>query len=335
MSAVTAIPTDWNSQCMALIRNASNFTEGLVNGLGQHVAKLDETAWGVNISTCYKYCGSIRFPVSHYWFCRLRWTRVMPCLSIAEDEGQWRSTLWEISWLVNTFIPSYTANMQCQQVFNFPRFAGTFTNFLLPWLALTAQLPYEARDAYKNIISFCLAVGSPALITYSLVLTILNRYWIRNQFQELLERARDRGVNNKYRAFNERVAAAQYLLQEAQQVPLRASQDQGWLSSLIVVPGNEEWWQNLKNRLAHSRRGVTVSLAFQLLAAILAWIFTVSAAFKSSLGDGTQGLDISSGSTWIWLVRNSIHFFWVLAKTPMATKNCASVPLISVHKIIT
>jgi hypothetical protein len=141
------------------------------------------------------------------------------------------------------------------------------------------------------------------------VLTILNRYWIRNQFQELLERARDRAVNNKYRAFHERVAAAQYLLQEAQQVPLRASQDQGWLSSLIVVPGNEEWWQNLKNRLAHSRRGVTVSLAFQLLAAILAWIFTVSAAFKSSLGDGTQGLDISSGSTWIWLVRNSIHFF--------------------------
>jgi hypothetical protein len=56
---------------MALIRNASNFTEGLVNGLGQHVAKLDETAWGVNISTCYKYCGSIRFPVSHYCFAGL------------------------------------------------------------------------------------------------------------------------------------------------------------------------------------------------------------------------------------------------------------------------
>jgi hypothetical protein len=127
-------------------------------------------------------------------------------------------------------------------------------------------------------------------------------------------------VNNKYRAFDERVAAAQYLLQEAQQVPLRASQGNGWLSSLIVVPGNEEWWQNLKNRLVHGRRGVTASLAFQLLAAILAWIFTVSAAFKSSLGDGAQGLDISSGSTWIWLVRNSIHFFSVLANTPMATK---------------
>jgi hypothetical protein len=88
MSAVTPIPTDWNSQCMALIRNASNFTEGLVNGLGQHVAKFDETAWGVDISTCYKYCGSIRFPVSHYCFCRLRWTRVMPCLPVAEDESQ-------------------------------------------------------------------------------------------------------------------------------------------------------------------------------------------------------------------------------------------------------
>jgi hypothetical protein len=82
MSAATTIPTDWSSQCMALIRNASNFTEGLVDGLGQHVAKFDETAWGVSISTCYKYCGSIRFPVSHYLFCRLRWTRVMPCLPL-------------------------------------------------------------------------------------------------------------------------------------------------------------------------------------------------------------------------------------------------------------
>jgi hypothetical protein len=147
------------------------------------------------------------------------------------------------------------------------------------------------------------------LITYSLVLTILNRYWIRNQFQQLSERARDRAVKTKYRAFEERVAAAQYLLQEAQQVPLRASQSNGWLSSLIVVPGNEEWWQNLKNRLFHGRRGVTASLVFQMLAAIVAWIFTVSAAFKTSLGDESQGLDISSGSTWIWLVRNANYLF--------------------------
>ena len=65
MSANATIQNDWNSICLALIQNASNFTEGLVDEFGRHVAKLDETAWGVDVSSCYKYCGSIPFPVGH------------------------------------------------------------------------------------------------------------------------------------------------------------------------------------------------------------------------------------------------------------------------------
>ena len=43
----------------------------------------------------------------------------------------------------------------------------------------------------------------------------------------------------------ERLRAAQYLLQESQQVPMRASQGDGWLSSLIFLQENDAWW-NLK-----------------------------------------------------------------------------------------
>src|SRR6266536_1221962 len=91
-------------------------------------------------------------------------------------------------------------------------------------------------------MSFCLAFGSPALITYSLTTTILNRYWVRQQFHGLIIRAQEisRGV-----AYGERIKCALYLLSEEQQIPLRATQDQGWLSSLIVIPENQHCWLDL------------------------------------------------------------------------------------------
>src|SRR5579864_429847 len=98
-------------------------------------------------------------------------------------------------------------------------------------------------------MSFCLAVGSPALITYSLTLTILNRFWVRQRFNDLVRRCQGRTVSERYGGYEQRVRAAQYLLQEAQQVPLRASQERGWLSSLIVSAENQDWWLRLRRSL--------------------------------------------------------------------------------------
>lgn len=152
------------------------------------------------------------------------------------------------------------------------------------------------------MMSFCLAVGSPTMITYSLTLTILNRYWVRVRFHKLTMKAQLPAVHDKYAEYSNRVRAIQYLLQEAQQVPLRASQEKGWLSSLLVAPENQTWWRNVQRRLIRTRRGVTFSLVAQVLAAAIAWLFTVSSSFVTSTGDIVVAYQLSSGSLWTWLV---------------------------------
>ncbi|KAK3623666.1 hypothetical protein LTR56_020503 [Elasticomyces elasticus] len=186
--------------------------------------------------------------------------------------------------------------------FDFQNFSASFTNYFLPWIALTAQLPYETGNPWSNAMSFCLAVGSPALITFSLTLTILNRFWVRTTFNELHTVAQGNTISSHYSEIAGRVRAMQYLLQEAQQVPLRLSQADGWLSSLIVCPDNTAWWKDLQGRLESTRRGVTASLVAQMTVAGLAYLFTVISSFNASLGDPATALQIASGSMWIWLI---------------------------------
>ena len=192
------------------------------------------------------------------------------------------------------------------QDFQFQTFAGAFVNYLLPWLGLISQLPTETANKYDGAISLCMAVGSPALITYSLMLTIRNRAWVREEFNSLRKGIGD--VQRMYSTFDHRLDAIQYVLEEAQQVPLRVSQEQGWFSSLTVAAENEKWWKNLKSKLKDTRRGGTLSLVFQMDVAILAWLFTIIAAFVSSLGNISTALQISAGSIWVWMVSDFSRF---------------------------
>ncbi len=153
-------------------------------------------------------------------------------------------------------------------------------------------------------MSLLLALGSPSLITYSLSLTILNRFWIRQRFASL--RSKSRAVTDRHPQFYERIKAAQYLLQEAQQVPMRASQEGGWLSSLVVLNDNQQWWTGVKKDLRNTRRAVTFSLVAQVGMAVIAWLFTIIAAFVGDLGDSGTALQISSGSLWLWMISRSL-----------------------------
>lgn len=157
-------------------------------------------------------------------------------------------------------------------------------------------------------MSFCMAVGSPTLVTYSLAITILTRYSVQKRFGKLRRDAQAdaRPVNGEY---ENRIRTLQLLLQEAQQVPLRASQRHAWLSSLIVIPQNGDWWDRLEKRLKSTRRGVTASLVAQMLVAAIAYLFTVITSFTSELGDPTTALQIASGSLWIWLVSRSRYLY--------------------------
>ena len=186
------------------------------------------------------------------------------------------------------------------QDFQFQTFAGAFVNYLLPWLGLIAQLPTETESKYDGFISLCMAVGSPAFITYSLMLTIRNRALVREEFDIL--RKRIGNLQHKYTTFGQKLSAVQYVLEEVQQVPLRVSQEQGWFSSLTVAVKNEPFWGGLERKLKDTRRGRTLSLVFQMGVAILAWLFTIIAAFVSSLGDPSTGLQIFAGNIWVWMV---------------------------------
>ncbi|KAK5629534.1 hypothetical protein RRF57_005249 [Xylaria bambusicola] len=189
----------------------------------------------------------------------------------------------------------YCSYEQLSTVFSFKVFSAGATNYLLPWLALTAQLPFETgeHEIIANVMSFCYAVGSPMLITYSLATTILNQHWLRRKFRKL--EASDRPLNPTSK--NVRI-----FLQESQQLPLRLSQENGSLASLIILPDNADWWEKLKINILLTRRGVTLSLIAQILVAVLSWTLTAISVIVSSLGDADEALELSSGSLWVWLV---------------------------------
>ena len=124
-------------------------------------------------------------------------------------------------------------------------------------------------------------------------------------------------MHDKYTDFITRVKAIQYLLQEAQQVPLRASQERGWLSSLIVGPKNQAWWRNVQRRLTRTRRGVTFSLVAQITAAAVAWLFTVSNGFIEGRGDRLVANQLGSGTLWLWLI--PVIMGWITVGTQIGS----------------
>ncbi|KAI1915561.1 hypothetical protein LOZ65_005464 [Ophidiomyces ophidiicola] len=188
--------------------------------------------------------------------------------------------------------------------FNFKAFSAAFTSYLLPWLALTAQLPYETGNPWSDIMSLCIALGSPAMITYSLTITMLNRYWVRREFRFLLGSLR-RHTRLRYKR---QICAVQYFLAEVQQVPLQLPSDFNVLRQHLQ-PEMEKSWTRLSGRLRRSRRGVTASLVAQVLSAAVAYTFTVISSFVSSIESLDSVMQITAGTLWAWLVSHSIYVF--------------------------
>ncbi|KAJ7811231.1 hypothetical protein B0H14DRAFT_3479897 [Mycena olivaceomarginata] len=152
-----------------------------------------------------------------------------------------------------------------RQSVNFSTSAITLTTWLLPWITLIAQLPFEA-NGWMNILSGCLAVGSPALATYSLTLTALKR-------------------------------------REVQQCPMRANQRDGALASLIVLddPGRQHFWKSAAKDLKNTRRGFTYSFLAQVIMAFVAYLISFIGAVHDSLGSPDVGLQFASSTVWSWM----------------------------------
>ncbi|OHW89913.1 hypothetical protein CSPAE12_11504 [Colletotrichum incanum] len=191
----------------------------------------------------------------------------------------------------------YCGRDNLNMVTSFNRLAAGSTSYLLPWLALTAQLPYETGSTEADIMSVCVGLGSPVLMAFSLMLTILNKRWIRRRFKYLAGSCEGDGFNQ----MRVRLKSARIIAEEARQAPTRLSQKHGWLARLVVLDANTAWWREAASSLRSTRRGATLSLYAQLSVAVIAWVLTAIGSLKTKVGDTEEALVLSAGSLWIWL----------------------------------
>lgn len=195
----------------------------------------------------------------------------------------------------------------CQQTcgnitsFAFVNFSSQATNWVLPWFALIAQLPYETPTPFQDVMSALLAVGSPMLITYSLALSMLMKRRIRSDFAHVIQSAERASLGTVRPKILKRLEYARTIAEETLQAPMRICENMNWFSSLVTLDENHFWWVIAHDRLKALRRGITISLIMQILIAILTWVFTVITAAQN-VGDLAISNAIASSMLWTWLV---------------------------------
>ena len=160
-----------------------------------------------------------------------------------------------------------------------------FSAWLLPYLALISQLPFGSRHRVSNLMSAILTVGSPVLAGYSMILTILNARWISYRFENVLF------PNTKH---------AVRMLISLQQSPLRITNEDSLLSSLVLLPENDHWWPKVAEFLNYTHTW-SISSATSIVWVIVAYLLTVA----GSLSDVSANINANgqgTGSVWLWLI---------------------------------
>ena len=188
-------------------------------------------------------------------------------------------------------------------------FSSSFSPWLLPYLALVAQLPFEAEGVSSNLMVLFLAVGSPVLIIYSLALTVLQTRWINHKFQKV-KKMNARVGGRHFGA----IEAARRCLIESQHFPVQVYQGpERVLAQLIVNPLNRRWWINLDRELQKTRRPWTYSLVAQLFWAFFAQTFAIIGFITTADFRSMVGLGLAINNVWIWMI--PVVFGWVCIGT--------------------
>ncbi|KAI9664198.1 MAG: hypothetical protein M1831_002377 [Alyxoria varia] len=266
--------------------------------------------WGLTLSIFGTASTQVSSPAPHDWTTQCK-TRVIQAYEAQHNGTPPSSPALGLVDSSGSLIPGLTPNdawgitfreceRTCQDItrsFDFGNFAAAVTSWLFQWLALVAQLPYETSGSINNAKSALMAVGSPALITYSLAISMANRVRVSARINDVVRKA-DRD-DHILRTLKEQ---ARHILLETQQEPVRAWEGKdAALSSLILRENNQKWWSRSQENLKNTQRNVTISLIAQMLFAVIAWLFTIIASFDM-LGDPTVALYISSSSIWLWMV---------------------------------
>ncbi|KAG6810341.1 hypothetical protein H0H92_012347 [Tricholoma furcatifolium] len=139
-----------------------------------------------------------------------------------------------------------------------------------------------------------LTIGSPTLAAYSLALTVLNGRWIARRFLP-------------YTYPNARQAVQ--VLSSLQQSPIQINTDNSLLSSLIILPSNDAWWNTLVEALDYTHTW-SISAATSIAWVIIAYIFTIADSFTGDVTAAVNANGQGVGSLWIWLL--AIVSGWLL-----------------------
>ncbi|KAJ6551596.1 hypothetical protein B0H19DRAFT_174053 [Mycena capillaripes] len=166
-------------------------------------------------------------------------------------------------------------------------FSQQFSAWLLPYLALVAQLPFGATDKLDNVVAVLLSVGSPTLAAYSLALTVLNGHWIARRFS---------------RFSYPNVRSAVQVMSRLQQVPVKIVTRGSMLASLVVLPENNQWWTELVEWLDYTHTFSISSIA-SILWVSIAFLFTVIDSFTGTIDSSTLNANGQGvGSVYLWLL---------------------------------
>jgi hypothetical protein len=171
-----------------------------------------------------------------------------------------------------------------QLPFSWATFSQDFSAWLLPFLALISQLPFGAKHRLDNLTSVFLTVGSPTLAGYSLIMTVLNSRWITRKFEAIHYPNAELAVK---------------ILANLQYAPVRVLSQDHLLSSLIILPENDEWWNEL-SQLIDYKHTWSISAATSIAWVIIAYAFTVVDSIGNLSNVGSNGQSV--GTVWLWLI---------------------------------
>ncbi|KAJ7358275.1 hypothetical protein DFH08DRAFT_734997 [Mycena albidolilacea] len=173
------------------------------------------------------------------------------------------------------------------EAFKFSSFSTQFSSFMLPFLALTAQLPFGASNYGDNFSTIMLTIGSPTLAIFSLMITVLNSRWIKRRFARISYPNSEQAV---------------IILNNLQQSLLRVEKSTldcrpPLLASRIVLAKNDQWWQRGAAALTFTHTWSMANIA-SVGWAVIAYVFTIASMDPTSM----KIIGPAVACAWLWLL---------------------------------
>ena len=187
-------------------------------------------------------------------------------------------------------------------------------SWLLPWLALTAQLPFETNDKQTNLMALLLALGSPSLIIFSLTLTILDARWINQIFRQVKEE--HGSLRPAHPLQIEAIKAARAFLIDSQHIPIQIfNGPRREFAHLVACPENWAWWISLRGEIQKTKREWTYSLYAQIGWVCVSQLLAIVTFFTSASFDAGIGIGLAINSLWSWMIPVVLGWVYVGTQT--------------------